>query len=131
MDIFSCIGPKFFCEGGSVLASCSSWKAFEGRFGDQQLNTPSYARAKVEVDLLRDFPQIITVGVRKQTSEVVEKCVRIKYDHLPKYCKSCKIQGHDEEQYYVLHPELYLRKEKEEDKSSDDKKKEKDNKQTP
>lgn len=64
----------------------------------------------MEVDLLRDFPQRITVGVRKQIGEVVEKNVQIKYNYLPKYCKSCKIQGHNEEQCYVLHPELYPKK---------------------
>lgn len=58
--------------------------------------------------------------------EVVEKSVRIKYNYLPKYCKSCKIQGHDEEQCYVLHPELYPKKQKEEDKTADEKKNEKD-----
>ncbi|KAK6797434.1 hypothetical protein RDI58_005136 [Solanum bulbocastanum] len=31
----------------------------------------------------------------------------MRYDHVPKYCKNCKIQGHDEEQCYVLHMDLY------------------------
>lgn len=29
------------------------------------------------------------------------------YDHIPKYYDNCKIQGHNEQQCYVLHPELY------------------------
>lgn len=31
---------------------------------------------------------------------------------MPKYCKKCKLQGHDENDCYVLHPELYPKEEK-------------------
>ncbi|KAH0743369.1 hypothetical protein KY290_031362 [Solanum tuberosum] len=68
---------------------------------------PSCARVKVEVDLLREFPKRINIGMRKQSGEVTEKWITIRYDHVPKYCKTCKIQGHDEEQCYVLNPNLY------------------------
>ncbi|KAG5631116.1 hypothetical protein H5410_002833 [Solanum commersonii] len=75
---------------------------------------PSCARVKVEVNLLGEFPKWIKIGVRKQsTGEVVEKWIRIKYDYVPKYCKTCKLQGHDEKAYYVMHPELYPKEEKE------------------
>lgn len=30
----------------------------------------------------------------------------IKYDYLPKYCKECKLQGHDELECWKLHLEL-------------------------
>lgn len=68
---------------------------------------PSCARVKVEVDLLQKFPKRIKVGVRKLNGEVDKKWVRIKYDYIPKYCTTCKIQGHTEEECYFLHPELY------------------------
>ncbi|XP_070056525.1 uncharacterized protein [Nicotiana tomentosiformis] len=32
--------------------------------------------------------------------------VRIQYDMLSKYCKECKLQGHDEIECWRLHPEL-------------------------
>lgn len=32
--------------------------------------------------------------------------VKIKYDMIPSYCKNCKLQGHKEVEYRVLHPEL-------------------------
>lgn len=52
---------------------------------------PSCARVKVEVDLLKEFPKRINVGVKKKTGEIIEKWVDINYDHVPKYCSKCKI----------------------------------------
>ncbi|XP_016546560.2 uncharacterized protein LOC107846788 [Capsicum annuum] len=72
---------------------------------------PSYARVKVEVDLLGEFPTCINVGVKKQNKEVSEKWITIKYDYVPKYCKTFMIQGHNEQQCYMEHPELYPKKE--------------------
>ncbi|KAH0699066.1 hypothetical protein KY284_013281 [Solanum tuberosum] len=48
---------------------------------------------KVEVDLLGEFPNRINIGVRKQSGEVVEK-----------------LQGHNEQECYALHPKLYPKK---------------------
>lgn len=62
---------------------------------------------KLKLILLSDFSKRINVGLRKQSAEVVERWIKINYDYVPKYCKNCKIQGHNEQQYYVLHPELY------------------------
>lgn len=61
---------------------------------------PRCARVKVEVDLLR-VPQTYQSRVRSKLGEVREKWININYDYIPKYCKSCKIQGHDEHQCYV------------------------------
>lgn len=72
---------------------------------------PSCAHVKVEVDVLKEFPKRINMGLWKTTGEIVEKWINISYDHLPKYCKTCKLQGHDEQGCYVLHPELYQKKE--------------------
>ncbi|XP_070010873.1 uncharacterized protein [Nicotiana sylvestris] len=38
--------------------------------------------------------------------------VRIQYDMLPKYCKHCKLQGHDQFECWRIHPELYVEKDK-------------------
>ncbi|KAK4733469.1 hypothetical protein R3W88_007730 [Solanum pinnatisectum] len=75
---------------------------------------PSCARVKVEVDLMGDFPNRINVGVRKRTGEVVEKWISIKYDYLPKYCNTCKLQGHNEKECFIIHPELYPKEDEEE-----------------
>lgn len=45
--------------------------------------------------------------IKKKTGEIVAKWVNTKYDYLPKYCKNCKLQGHSENECFVLHPELY------------------------
>lgn len=39
--------------------------------------------------------------------EIVAKWIDIKYDYLSKYCKNCKLQGHNEKECFVLHSELY------------------------
>lgn len=41
----------------------------------------------------------------------MEKWLRIKYDYVPKYCMTCILQGHDDQQYFVEHPEVYTKKE--------------------
>lgn len=71
----------------------------------------------MKVDLLNDFPKRINVGLRKKSGEVIDKWININYDHFPKYCGNYKIQGHNEQEFYVLHPELYSKtKEKKENK---------------
>lgn len=56
----------------------------------------------------------------------MDKWNRIKYDYVPKYCKTCMIQGHDEEQCYVKQPELFKDKKKK-DESKDEPAKETNN----
>ncbi|KAF3659982.1 hypothetical protein FXO37_13724 [Capsicum annuum] len=68
---------------------------------------PSCAKVKVKVDLLREFPKRIKVGIKKANSgEIISTWTNIRYDHMPKYCKYCKLQGHRESECFVLHPEL-------------------------
>ena len=45
----------------------------------------------------------------------MEEWIKIKYNHVPKYCQTWMIRGHNEEQCYVVNPELYQKK-REEDK---------------
>ncbi|KAH0665726.1 hypothetical protein KY290_027962 [Solanum tuberosum] len=75
---------------------------------------PSCARVKVEVDLMGDFLNRINVGVRKRTWEITEKWIAINYDYVPKYCKSCKLQGHNEKECFIIHPELYPKEDEKE-----------------
>ncbi|KAG5570642.1 hypothetical protein H5410_060408 [Solanum commersonii] len=63
---------------------------------------PSCARVKVEVDLLEEFPKRIKIGLKKKDGDMTEKWIKIKYDYVPKYCKTCMIQGHNEKQCYVI-----------------------------
>lgn len=59
----------------------------------QNKTRTSCAQVKVEVDLLGEFQKKINVGMKKKTGEIMEKWVHIKYDYMPKYCKTCKLQG--------------------------------------
>lgn len=120
MNLFSGTALNFFVKEAVLSLAVVVEKPLQVDLATKNQTRPSCARVKVEVDLLRDFPHKITVGVRKRTGKVVEKNIWIKYDYLPKYFKSCKIQGHDEEHCFVLHPELYRKNEKEEDKVGDE-----------
>lgn len=42
------------------------------------------------------------------TAEVRTEWVKIQCDYLPKYCKSCKLQGHYDFECSKLHPELVV-----------------------
>lgn len=50
-------------------------------------------------------------GLSKQSGEICDKWLKIKYDHVPKYCTNCKIQDHNEKECYIIHPELYPQRE--------------------
>ncbi|KAG5611101.1 hypothetical protein H5410_022382 [Solanum commersonii] len=71
----------------------------------------------IRATLLEDYVNLLSKPVfylthqnwsyTMRTLKIVEKWVKIKYDYMPKYYKTCMIQGHDEEQCYVEHPELH------------------------
>ncbi|KAG5629516.1 hypothetical protein H5410_001233 [Solanum commersonii] len=54
--------------------------------------------------------------VKVETGEIMGKWVTIKYDYVPKYCKTSKLQGHNEKDCYVIHPELFPQEEKKDEK---------------
>ncbi|XP_070050233.1 uncharacterized protein [Nicotiana tomentosiformis] len=67
---------------------------------------PSCARVKVFVDLLAELPKKVRLDIDDEASGGVRiEWMRIQYDMLPKYCKECKLQGHDEIKCWRLHPE--------------------------
>ncbi|KAH0743932.1 hypothetical protein KY290_031925 [Solanum tuberosum] len=59
---------------------------------------------KVEVDLLKEILKRIQINrVEEDTETVRSKWQRIQYDHLPKYCTHCRLQGHDMQGCRMLH----------------------------
>ncbi|KAH0643787.1 hypothetical protein KY289_034761 [Solanum tuberosum] len=106
---------------GEVVFSLASavGKPLQVDLATQNKTRPSCARVKVEVDLLGEFPKRINLGMRMKTGEVKEKWIRINYDYVPKYCKFCKLQGHNEKECFIIHPELYPKKENKEEETSD------------
>ncbi|KAH0641847.1 hypothetical protein KY289_032821 [Solanum tuberosum] len=68
---------------------------------------PRCVRVKVQVDLLSNFPKFVELEVVNENAQTsrVER-FKIQYDMLPKYCKECRMQGHNEEGCRILHPKL-------------------------
>ncbi|WMV48459.1 hypothetical protein MTR67_041844 [Solanum verrucosum] len=107
---FPSLPPNFFVKEAVFSLAAAVGKPLQVDLATKNQTRPSCARVKVEVDLQREFPKRTNVGLRRQSGEVSEKWIKIKYDYVPTYCKSCKIQGHNEQQCYVIHPELYPKK---------------------
>ncbi|XP_070020060.1 uncharacterized protein [Nicotiana sylvestris] len=81
---------------------------------------PSCARVKVSVDLLADLPKKVRLDiVNEHTGDIRTEWVTIKYDYLPKYCKECKLQGHDVFECWKIHPELMASRNDEKKASTD------------
>jgi len=116
---FPSLPPNFFGKESVFLLVAAVGKPLQVDMATKNKTRPSCARVKVEVDLLREFPKHIKIGMKKTDGEVMEKWVRIKYDYVTKYCKTCMIQGHDEQQCYVEQPELYPKTEKKDHEPKD------------
>lgn len=64
---------------------------------------PSCARVKVQIDL----PKNVRMDIENEaTSETRTEWVKVQYDYIPKYCKECGLQGHNEYECRRIHPEL-------------------------
>ncbi|PHU25243.1 putative acyl-activating enzyme 2 [Capsicum chinense] len=71
--------------------------------------TPYRKTVKVQVDLAAYLPsQLELEVVNGSTNETRVEATQIQYDMLPKYCKTCKLEGHDESECRILHPELRI-----------------------
>ncbi|KAG5596571.1 hypothetical protein H5410_037803 [Solanum commersonii] len=109
---FPSLPPNFFGKETISSLAAAVGKPLHVDMATKNQTRPSCARVKVEVDLLKEFPKRINIGFKRSNGEIVEKWIKIKYDYMPKYCKTCMIQGHDEEQCYVGHPELHPARQK-------------------
>ncbi|KAG5620172.1 hypothetical protein H5410_005390 [Solanum commersonii] len=109
---FPTLPPNFFGKEAIFSLAAAVGKPLQVDMATQKKTRPSCARVKAEVERLGEFPKRINMGVRKRTGEVMEKWIPIRYDYVPKYCKNCKLQGHNETDCFILHPELYAKEEK-------------------
>lgn len=57
---------------------------------------PSFGSFKAELDLIWEFQKRINIGVRMKSREAMERWIHTEYDYIPKNCKTCKLQGHNE-----------------------------------
>ncbi|KAH0639573.1 hypothetical protein KY285_036159 [Solanum tuberosum] len=104
---FPALPPRFFGREAVFSLAAAVGKPLHVYMATRNQIRSSFARVKIDVDLLREFPKRINIGLKKKNGEIADKWIRIKYDYVPKYCKTCMIQGHNEEECYVEHPELY------------------------
>ncbi|WMV59325.1 hypothetical protein MTR67_052710 [Solanum verrucosum] len=119
---FPTLPPNFFGKEAVFSLAAAVGKPLQVDLATQNKTRPSCARVKVEVDLLGEFPKRINIGVRMKSGEVKERWIHIKYDYMPKYCKTCKLQGHNEHECFIIHPELYQKEEAKVERQLDDKK---------
>lgn len=56
---------------------------------------PSCVKVKVQEDLATKLPEYVKLEVQSsKTNEATIQKVKMQYDILPKYCHTCKLQGH-------------------------------------
>lgn len=66
---------------------------------------PSCARVKVLVDILVVLPKKVRMDIENEAiGGIRTEWVKIRYDVLHKYCKDCKLQGHDMLECWRMHP---------------------------
>ncbi|WMV32988.1 hypothetical protein MTR67_026373, partial [Solanum verrucosum] len=104
---FPALPPNIFGEKALFSIAAAVGKPLQVDLATKNKTRPNCARVNVEVDLLGDFLKRINLGMRIKTGEVKEKWITIKYDYVPKYCKNCKLQGHNENECFIIHPKLY------------------------
>lgn len=104
LDILSISSPELFCEKSIFSLAVAVGKPLQVDVAKKNKSRPSCARVKIEVDLLGEFPKRINTGIKQEDGEVLEKWIPIKYDYITKYCTTCSIQRHDEDQCYVKNP---------------------------
>ncbi|KAH0672584.1 hypothetical protein KY290_024816 [Solanum tuberosum] len=96
---FPALPPNFFGREVVFSLAVAVGKPLQVDMVTRNQTRPSCARMKVEVDLLGEFPKRIKIGMKKASGE-----------------------GHDEQQCYVEHPKLYLKKENSDQEPRDKKK---------
>ncbi|KAF3624236.1 hypothetical protein FXO37_31460 [Capsicum annuum] len=116
---FPTLPPHYFVKEALFSLASAVGKPLQVDLATKNKTRPSYARVKVEVDLLADHPKRVQIQcVNPSTGEIRAKWIKIKYDFMPKYCQHCCLQGHDEEGCRVLHPEHIPNEKEQEDGDS-------------
>lgn len=95
---FPSLPPNFVTKEVVFSLAFAVGKSLQVDLDTQNKTRPRCTRVKVEVDLLGEFPKSINIGMIKKTGEVMEKWIHIKYEYVSKYCKECKLQGHNEKE---------------------------------
>ncbi|KAK4338781.1 hypothetical protein RND71_040243 [Anisodus tanguticus] len=109
---FPGLAPNFYHETHLFSFAVAAGKPLAIDVATKNKSRPSCARVKVEIDLLKEHPTKfqIRVGVGEKATS---KWYPYRYDFLPKYCTHCKLQGHDMNGCWKVHPDLLPEKVKE------------------
>ncbi|KAG5632049.1 hypothetical protein H5410_003766 [Solanum commersonii] len=78
MDILTGFTFNFFGKETIFSLAAAVGKPLQVDLATSNKMRPSCARFKVKVDLLGKFPNIVNVGIKKKTGEIVAKWVTIK-----------------------------------------------------
>ncbi|KAG5568645.1 hypothetical protein H5410_064340 [Solanum commersonii] len=105
---FPDLPPNFFAKEAIFSIASAVGRPLTVDMATKNQTRPSCARVKVEVDLTAKLPQRVKINVEDDVTGVTKsKWIKVQYDHMPKYCKECCLQGHDEQSCWTIHPELY------------------------
>ncbi|KAK4337526.1 hypothetical protein RND71_042013 [Anisodus tanguticus] len=102
---FPTLPPNYYGESQLFSLAAAAGKPLMTDLATKKKSRPSCARVKVEIDLLKEHPSRVLIQV-KNGGKTKSQWIPIKYDFLPKYCRTCKLQGHDENGCWTIHPEL-------------------------
>lgn len=84
--------------------------------------TSRCAKVKIEVDLITKLKQRVRIMEEDDiTRDMKFKWVKVQYNYMPKYCRKCCLQGHDEHNCWTIHLELYDGKSDQEGKEEENK----------
>uniref|UniRef100_A0A1S3Y8I6 DUF4283 domain-containing protein n=1 Tax=Nicotiana tabacum TaxID=4097 RepID=A0A1S3Y8I6_TOBAC len=104
---FQDLPPNFFGREFVFSLARAVGRPLHVDLATQNGTRSSCAKVKVEVNLMANLPQRIKIVEEEDETGPEEfKWIKIRYDYMPKYCKSCKKQGHKEEECWVINPEL-------------------------
>ncbi|KAK4728571.1 hypothetical protein R3W88_021559 [Solanum pinnatisectum] len=118
---FPDLPPNFFAKEVIFSIASAVGKPLTVDMATKNQTRPSCTRVKVEVDLTAKLPQRVKIIEEDDsTGHVKYKWIQVQYDHMPKYCKECSLQGHDEHNCWTIHPELYDHNREGEDQKSEE-----------
>ncbi|WMV43302.1 hypothetical protein MTR67_036687 [Solanum verrucosum] len=105
---FPDLPPHFFAKEAIFSIAAAVGKPLMVDMATRNQTRPSCAKVKIEVDLMAKLPQRVRIMEEDDdTGSIKSKWIKVQYDYMPKYCKECCLQGHDEYTCWALHPELY------------------------
>lgn len=119
---FPDLPPNFFAKEAIFSIAAAIGKPLTVDMAIKNHIMPSCAKVKIEVDLTAKLPKRVRIAEEDDiTGDTKFKWIKVQYDYMPKYCKHCCLQGHNEHNCWAINPKLYDMKETQEGKKEDQK----------